>query len=68
MALRCLSSAPGDLTLTKRVIFKISFSSGLFVKKVFIKGQIVKISAETEGVPYVHVAMHGCICGAVVCG
>jgi hypothetical protein len=46
MALKCLNSAPGDLALTKRVIFEISFGSGSFVKKVFAKGQIVKISAE----------------------
>ncbi len=45
LALRCLSSAPQDLSLSKRVRFKISFDSGSFIKIVFAKGQIVKICA-----------------------
>ncbi len=44
LALRCLSLAPYNLMLNKRVIFKISFGGGLFVKLVFAKGQIVKIN------------------------
>jgi hypothetical protein len=43
LALRCLNSAPHDLALSKRVRFKISFSSSSFIKIVFAKSQIVKI-------------------------
>jgi uncharacterized membrane protein YgcG len=46
VALRCLSSAPYDLALSRRVRFEISFGSGSFVKIVFAKGQIVKICAD----------------------
>ncbi len=42
LALRCLSSTPHDLALSKRVRFKISFGSGSFVKKKFL--QRVKLS------------------------
>jgi hypothetical protein len=38
LALRCLSSAPYDLALNKRVIFKISFGHDSFIKLVFVKG------------------------------
>ncbi|BAS70018.1 Os01g0111300, partial [Oryza sativa Japonica Group] len=38
VALRCLSSAPHDLALSKKVRFEISFGSGSFVKLVFTKG------------------------------
>ena len=44
LALRCLSSAPHDLALSKRVRFEISFGSGSFIKIVFAKSQIVKIN------------------------
>jgi hypothetical protein len=43
VVLWCLSSAPDDLALKKRFIFKISFGGGLFVKLVCSNGQIVKI-------------------------
>lgn len=38
MALRYLNSAPSDLALTKKkVIFKISFDGGSFIKIVFAR-------------------------------
>jgi hypothetical protein len=46
LALICLSSAPYDLALKKRIIFEISFGYSLFVKLVFEKCPIVKLNAE----------------------
>jgi hypothetical protein len=52
VVLRCLSSSPHDLALSKKVIFKISFGSGSFVKIVFAKGQIVKINGNSTALSF----------------
>ena len=44
VVLMYLSSTPYDLTLNKRIIFKISFGHDSFTKLVFEKGQIIKLN------------------------
>ena len=52
LTLRCLSSAPVNLALTKKVVFEISFGDSSFVKLVFLKGQIVKINHLSSSSPH----------------